>query len=132
MTWMYKGEELSEVPEDSIGFIYKLTFSNGDYYIGQKGFFSISRKKIPGKRNRKVVTKESNWKTYNSSSKDVKERIKAESPTTREILYLCKNKSTMNYMEAYEMFKHWVLTDPKALNKNILLKLFHNPEGNYT
>ena len=129
--WFYKEKYLIDVPEDFIGFVYKITFDNGDYYIGQKGFYSTRRTKVAGKRNRKVTIKESNWRTYKSSSEVVKARIKQGDTYTQEVLYICKNKSTLNYMEAYVMFTQWVLTDPKALNKNILMKVFHDPKGNY-
>ena len=125
IAWKYKGKVLTEIPEGAVGFIYRIEFGDGSFYIGQKSFYSTRRTKVAGKKNRKVTVKESNWRIYSSSSATVKEKITNGDKYNKNIIYFCESKACMNYHEAYEMFKESVLCNPRALNKNILLKLFH-------
>ena len=75
--WTYQGKILEEAPEDMYGFVYMITTPEGLKYIGKKQFFSIRRKKVPGKTRRKVTRKESDWKTYSSSSDIIKKMLKS-------------------------------------------------------
>lgn len=62
--------------EDWFGFIYRIIEkSTGKQYLGKKQFFSVKRKKVEGKKNRKKTTKESDWRKYVSSSDDLKAGI---------------------------------------------------------
>ena len=122
--WLLNGEELQGIPEDAEGFIYKITFSNGDYYIGKKQFWSYRTMKVPEKTRKKRVVKESDWKTYASSSAIVKERVKLGERHVKEIIHLCSSKACLMYYEVLEQFKHDVLCDPKALNANIFTRIF--------
>jgi hypothetical protein len=136
MSWTYNGNyitELSDMPEGTIGFIYKIT--NGEtneYYIGKKNVLSVTKRKF-GKReialltdkrikHWELVTKESDWKNYRSSNSIVKtwegDRIKLE------ILRFCKSKKSLTYYELQEQFSHDVLGDSNALNDNLLGKFF--------
>lgn len=57
-------------PADWHGFVYRIVNNTtGVQYIGKKQFYSVNRKKVKGRKNRKVVRKESNWKAYTGSSK---------------------------------------------------------------
>jgi hypothetical protein len=136
MTWIYKGysiTELSDMPENTIGFIYKISNGEtGEYYIGKKNVLSITKRKfgkreiaaLTDKRSKhwEWVTKESDWKTYRSSNVTVKkwegDRIKLE------ILRFCKSKKSLTYYELQEQFAHNVLADEHALNDNLLGKFF--------
>ena len=136
MSWTYNGNyitELSDMPEGTIGFIYKIT--NGEtneYYIGKKNVLSVTKRKF-GKReialltdkrikHWELVTKESDWKNYRSSNSIVKtwegDRIRLE------ILRFCKSKKSLTYYELQEQFSHDVLGDSNALNDNLLGKFF--------
>jgi hypothetical protein len=59
MSWTYKGNyitELSDMPEGTIGFIYKITNGEtGQYYIGKKNVASI-RKRNFGKKEIALLT----------------------------------------------------------------------------
>ena len=76
MGWTYNGKcitEISDMPEGTIGFIYKITNGEtGQYYIGKKSLYS--HRTLPPlkgyKRKRKVV-KESKWIDYRSSNASV-------------------------------------------------------------
>jgi hypothetical protein len=62
--------------DDWFGFIYRIIEkSTGKEYIGKKQFHSKKRKIVKGKKNRKVIISESNWRTYRSSSDELKARI---------------------------------------------------------
>jgi hypothetical protein len=83
--------------------------TDGRKYIGKKFFWSTKRKQVNKVRKRYKV--ESDWKTYWSSSDELQadvERLGKEN-FTREIIHLCKNKGTANYLEAKEQFTRSVL-----------------------
>lgn len=107
--WTYKGEVFLE-PGDNYGFVYIITNKiDNRQYIGKKFFWSVRRKQV--KKVRRRVTTESDWKTYWSSSDELQsdvQRLGVEN-FTREILHLCPNKGTANYLEAKEQFTRSVL-----------------------
>lgn len=90
-------------PEEFVGFTYLITCRpNGRKYIGKKLFTSTTRKKVSGHKNRKKITKPSNWKTYSGSSKWLLSDIKiyGESNFDFVILSLHESKSTLAWAEA--------------------------------
>jgi hypothetical protein len=107
--WIYNGEVFLE-PGDNYGFVYIITNKiDNRQYIGKKFFWSIRRKQV--KKVRKRITIESDWKTYWSSSDELQsdvQRLGVEN-FTREIIHLCPNKGTANYLEAKEQFTRSVL-----------------------
>lgn len=105
--WKYKGRTVHRRPKGKFGFIYVITHNqSGLKYIGMKQFHSTRRIKVAGKVRRKVVTKESDWKTYNSSSKTLQDMIKTmgESEFSYEIICYADTKGQMTYLE--ENFQH--------------------------
>lgn len=151
MTWTYKGKlitELSDMPEDVFGFIYKITNGKTDeYYIGKKQVVSVRKRNfgkkeiaaLEDKRMKKyeMVTKESDWKEYRSSNATVRmwfhENDKALNEDRRddindqlklEILHFCLSKKSLTYYELQEQFAHNVLADESSLNDNLLGKFF--------
>ena len=140
MSWTYKGNyitELSDMPEGTIGFIYKITNGEtGQYYIGKKNVASI-RKRNFGKKEAalltdkrmkryEMVTKESDWKTYRSSNKTVSEWFNDSDndKLNLEILQFCSTAKSLTYYELQEQFAHNVLVDENALNDNLIGKFF--------
>lgn len=112
--WLYKGKEFdaNDVGKH-LGFVYIIMNNSlNKGYIGKKLFWFSRTRTIKGKKKRDKV--ESDWKTYWSSSEEVKEHVKilGESCFTREILHLCTNKGTMSYLEAKLQFEHRVLELP--------------------
>lgn len=87
--------------KNNYGFVYKITFSDGSYYIGKKSF----QAKVP-------------WQKYQSSQKHVHKLIQLETPTY-EILKLCRGKKNLTYWENWYLWNNNVLVDDKSLNKNI-------------
>jgi len=74
--WLYKGNILKEAPEECFGFVYIITNTkSGKKYIGRKYFGSTRRVKVAGKKRRKVIRKDSNWREYTGSSKELNKDI---------------------------------------------------------
>jgi hypothetical protein len=127
MKWTYQNTEIEtidQMPEGTIGFIYKITNEEtGEYYIGKKSIYQ--RRTLPPlkgyKRKRKVI-KESKWQQYRSSNDTVKEWN--EEHIKLEILRFCKSKKSLTYYELQEQFSHDVLADPLAKNDNLLGKFY--------
>jgi len=111
--WLYDGEIFtSEMIGDYLGFVYEIVDPNGKKYLGQKRFHrKITRPPLKGKKRKRIVYKESDWRTYYGSSSEVQELVEQHGPNhfSREIIRLCKTKGEMNYMEAYYQFKREVL-----------------------
>ena len=107
--WLYNEKVFeSEDINDYFGFCYLLTdLENGKQYIGRKYFYSIRKKK----GIRKKVRSESDWKSYYSSSKKVKQMVLESGPNRfkREILSLYIKKGQVNYNETKLLFQHNVL-----------------------
>lgn len=99
-------------PYDWFGFIYKITeLDTGREYIGKKQFFSITRKIVKGKRNRKKVVSESNWRSYTGSSENLNAQIllKGKNNYKFEILSLHQSKGSLHYAEVDRQVKEDVL-----------------------
>lgn len=140
MSWTYKGSyitELSDMPEGTIGFIYKITNGRtGQYYIGKKNVASIRKRNFGKKeialltdkrmKRYEMVTKESDWKTYRSSNKVVHDWFTdgSNDKLQLEILRFCSSAKSLTYYELQEQFAHNVLADENALNDNLLGKFF--------
>ena len=95
MHWTHQGNEITNMPEDVVGFVYMITnTTNGRMYIGKKlARFKRSRPPLKGRRNKRRYKVDSDWQDYYGSSDDLtidvnklgKENFK------REILYYCKS-----------------------------------------
>jgi hypothetical protein len=125
--WYYKGEEFTEIPEDIIGFVYIITeLETGKKYVGQKRFWST--RKLPplkGKKRRRSVTKESDWRDYFGSSEELKSLVESNGGDKyhREILHLCKSKGAMSYLELKEQVERDVLFRDDYYNEFIGAKI---------
>lgn len=116
--------------EELIGFIYKITnLKTGKFYIGQKSLYHSRKTRISAKEKsqtgtRKIfkrVVKESDWKSYYGSSKELQDdvaRLGADN-FRREILEVCCTKKYLGYCELAWQIKHDVLT-ANSYNGNIL------------
>lgn len=139
--WLYNNTTISsieETPENSIGFIYKITCTKtGKFYIGKKNLYStiskpLTKKELseydkPGKKpTKKKVTKESDWKTYLGSSKEFKQYVKDNGSEnfTKEILQFCKSKKSLTLYEIIHIIKYNCLESELSFNDNILGKFF--------
>ena len=113
MTWTYQQQSIEEIPEGYIGFVYLITnLVSGQKYIGKKlAQFKKTRPPLKGKKLKRRTTVESDWRDYWGSSERLQADVQQLGPEnfTREILYLCKSKAEMSYLEAREQFERRVL-----------------------
>lgn len=101
-----------------VGFVYVIEcLVNGKKYIGRKYFHTV--RKVKGKTRR--VRKESNWKTYYSSSEELKKLVESygQDQFKRVILSLHTTQGDCNYEEVKLQFQHNVLENDEFLNDNI-------------
>lgn len=111
------------------GFIYRIIeLHTGREYIGKKQFWSITRKKVSGRKNRKVITKESDWKTYTGSSKSLNDSIENNGKENYAFFIesLHETKGSLFYAEVEKQIKENVLREmlddgitPKYYNRQI-------------
>jgi len=125
--WYYKGKRISkreDLPEDAVGFVYKIYNKFEDkYYIGKKILLNKrTRKPLKGYKRKRVDYIESNWFKYTGSNEQTK-KWKIEE-CYREILYICYNRTMMSYYETLLQFKENVLESDKYINDNILGKFY--------
>lgn len=102
-------------------FVYKITHvETGKFYIGYKQSFFIKTKQVKGKK--KKIKVPSDWKTYWSSSDELKADVEkfGESAFTREILYLCFSVSMASYLEMREQIDQRVLERPEETYNGII------------
>ena len=99
--WLYKNKKIEEAPDGAFGFVYCITNKkSGKMYIGRKYLGKTRRVKRKGNKRRRVIRKDSDWRTYIGSSKLLQEHIdKNKSNFKFEILAFGKTKGQVNYME---------------------------------
>ena len=113
MHWTYEGKQIDTIPDEYEGFVYLITNKkNGKKYIGKKlAKFKTTKPPLKGRKNKRRGYKESDWREYWGSSDRLNEDVKkyGEQNFLREILYLCKSRAEMSYIEAREQFDRRVL-----------------------
>ena len=116
--WIYQNETFDDGDIGKhVGFVYLITNKIDDRkYVGKKLFWFTKTKTVKGKKKKEKYI--SDWKTYWSSSEEVKDDVKrlGEENFTREILYLCDNKGTMSYLELREQIDRRVLENNNYYN----------------
>jgi hypothetical protein len=131
-------ESVDQFPEDTFGFVYKIThIDTNKAYIGKKSLYHNKKHKLtkkqldeqPVTRGRKatyeVLHVESDWKTYYGSSKELAADIKqfGKDKFRREIIYLAKGKKQLTYLELKAQF-HYDVLEVSSYNDNIAGKFF--------
>ena len=89
-------------PDKAFGFVYRIIeIDSGREYIGKKQFKSHRKKKVAGRKNRKTVTKDTNWLTYTGSSKELNEQIiiKGKENYKFDILSIHETRGSLYYAE---------------------------------
>ena len=113
--------------EDYVGFVYVITdLTNKKKYVGKKLFQSTRRlAPLKGKKRKRKVVKESDWKDYFGSSEEVKILVEDNGRDSfhREIIHLCYSKGEMSYLEAKEQFDREVLLSDEYYNGIINCKI---------
>ena len=127
MSWIYQEKPIKELPNDCVGFVYQITnTTNGKMYIGKKlAKFSRSRKPLKGRVNKRRYKIESDWQDYYGSSDALNEDIQkiGKSKFKREILFYCKSKAELSYIEAREQFARKVLETDDYYNGHIRVRI---------
>jgi len=120
MNWTYNGDEVTEIPDEYEGFVYIITNLTDDRkYIGKKlAKFKTTKPPLKGKKNKRRGTKESDWRDYWGSSDKLLADVEklGKDKFTREILYFCKSRGEMSYLEAREQFSRRVLETDEYYN----------------
>tara|TARA_R100000455_G_C6202296_1_gene72626 strand:- start:127 stop:615 length:489 start_codon:yes stop_codon:yes gene_type:complete len=156
-TWTYKGlliTSIDDMPENTYGFIYKVTHKpSGKKYIGKKVLY-FERNKRLGKRalqalreerakkgikgrvplKQKVIT-ESDWRDYYGSHTEIKKLVEKDGPMAfnKQILCFVKSKKELTYYECKELFINEVLeNNNEYINDNILGKFYRKDFLNET
>jgi hypothetical protein len=141
-TWTYNGSpitDISDFSKDTFGFIYIVKNNETNKsYIGKKVLYHNKKVKLTKKEiteltgvgrkpTTKIVTKESDWKTYYGSNKEVMDLVKTgkQNIFTRQIIQLASNKKLLTYYETQALFTYKVLEHPELYyNDNILGKFY--------
>ena len=127
MHWTYQGNEITKIPEDVIGFVYLITnTTNGRMYIGKKlAKFKRSRPPLKGRKNKRRYKVNSDWQDYYGSSDDLTIDVNrlGKDKFKREILFFCKSKAELSYVEAREQFARKVLESNDYYNGHIRVRV---------
>jgi len=125
--------ESVEITEETFGFIYEITnLVTNKKYIGKKQCFSrIKRKPLKGRTRNRIDSKESDWKTYTSSSNDLNEEIKKHGKEnfTFKILRTCDSKWALAYYEIKEQIDRDVLFKDEYHNGIINCRIGKAPKA---
>ena len=120
MHWKYKGKKVESIPDEYEGFVYLITnIKTKQKYVGKKlAKFKTTKPPLKGRKNKRRGYKESDWREYWGSSDRLNEDVKnlGEKNFTREILYFCKSRAEMSYIEAREQFDRRVLETDEYYN----------------
>ena len=120
MSWMHKGKTVESIPDEYEGFVYLITnLKTQQKYVGKKlAKFKTTKPPLKGKKNKRRGYKESDWREYWGSSDRLNEDVKnlGEENFSREILYFCKSRAEMSYIEAREQFDRRVLETDEYYN----------------
>jgi hypothetical protein len=121
------------IHENMFGFIYEITNKvNGKKYIGKKQCVrKIKRKPLKGKTRNRIDHKESDWKTYTSSSNDLNEDIQKYGKNNFEfrIIKICGSKWELGYEEIKEQIKRDVLRRDDYYNGIINVRIGTPPKS---
>ena len=125
--WIYEQKEVDELPEGVVGFVYQITnTTNGRMYIGKKlARFKRSRPPLKGRKNKRRFSVDSDWREYYGSSDELTLDILklGKEKFTREILFYCRSKAQLSYIEAREQFARKVLESNDYYNGHIWVRV---------
>lgn len=122
-----------KINEDTFGFIYEITnIVEKKIYIGKKQCKSkIRRKPLKGKTRKRLDIKESDWKTYTSSSEKLNADIQrlGKENFSFKILYTGTCKWELAYIEIKEQIDRGVLFSEMYYNGIINVRIGKAPKN---
>jgi hypothetical protein len=120
------------INEETFGFLYLITNNlTNKKYIGKKQCISkIKRQPLKGKTRKRICFKESDWKTYTSSSNELNDDIKkyGKENFKFEIIRTCDSKWTLAYYEIKEQIENDVLLRDDFYNGIINVRIGNAPK----
>ena len=127
MSWYYNNKKVDTLPDDCEAFVYLITNKTNDMkYVGKKlAKFKTTKPPLKGKKNKRRGYKESDWREYWGSSDTLTEDIQklGIEKFSREILFWCRNKAELSYIEAREQFARKVLESDAYYNGHIRVRV---------
>ena len=119
--------------EDPFGFIYEIVCVPANKkYIGKKQCISrVKRKPLKGKRRNRIDHKESDWKTYTGSSKELNEDIArfGKENCTFTIIDWCGSKWELGYKEIKHQIEHDVILKECFYNGILNVRIGRPPKN---
>ena len=106
-------QNINNLPKGCTAIVYQITNSTtGQWYVGKKNLYKKDKS-------------ESDWKTYKSSNKEVKEWFKTNpNSVEKRILTVCFTKLGATYFEMKALACMAALEDINCVNANILGKFY--------
>ena len=118
-----------EIPEDFIGFVYEITSPTGRKYIGKKLARTLKKyKPLKGQKRSRRICKDTNWKKYTGSSKELNEDIQklGKENFSFVIIKFCTSKAEMAYHETKTIFDRDCLLSDDYYNNIVNIRLNGN------
>jgi len=121
VNWTHNGKEMlshGDFTSDTVGFIYRIIYTDNREYIGKKLIRSNrklkpTKKQLAIRKNYKRVERiDLKFTDYEGSSKNTVGLIISK----KEIIELSSDKVNLSYMETKWLMRHDVLCDDKYLN----------------
>lgn len=126
-------EETVKFDENAFGFIYEITNTvTNKKYIGKKQCFSKYKKKpLKGRKNKRIEIKDSDWKTYTSSSLELNQDITkyGKEKFLFKIIKTCGSKWELAYFEIKEQISRDVLFRDDYYNGIINVRIGRPPKN---
>lgn len=116
-------EKYRYVGKKNIYSVTSKTATKKEFENNPKSYFKRKKMKNGTWKYYRTVVKESNWKTYMSSNKYIKENF-SKYNITKEILLLSTNDSDLTYKEAKEIICMGALEDDKYLNDAVSIRRY--------
>ena len=127
VNWTYQKKvitSIDQVPEGAVGFTYIISLVDGRWYIGRKGLTStVTRPALKGTKRKRKIIKQSDWLTYKSSNKAIKDLDDFEI-NSRTIIEFAYTRKHLTYLECHALFTLNVLSNPLSINGNIQGRFF--------
>ena len=131
-TGHWKVAENVIVGENTYGFIYLIINNiNNKKYIGKKQCYNrLKRKPLKGKTRNRIDSKESDWREYTSSSKELNEDIVKYGKQNFDFIIIkaCSSKWELAYFEIKEQLKRDVLLSEDYYNGIINVRIGTPPK----